>query len=341
VSGTNILQIAERIPDEAAAYEYLEGLRWDGKPECPHCGIEDRCYFLTPANGKTRKTRTGAVSQRRVWKCGACRKQFSVLTNTIMHGTKIPVRTWVFVIFEMCASKNGVAAREIERKYGIAPRSAWFMTQRIREAMKGDSLDLLGGDGNVIVADETFIGGKPKNRHRQGQARRRPEGGKGISGSAGLSEGRKVAVLTLIDKAAGEARSRVIPNVQGNTLAKAIAEQVNIAGSVLHTDAGMGYRDLGRQFIAHHTVDHSSHEYVRGDVTSNQAENFFSQLKRSLDGTHHHVSKVHLHRYLAEFDFRYSTREIDDTERMARLAGRVGGRRLAYRPLTSSRMASV
>lgn len=154
-SGTNLLQIAERIPDEAAAYEYLEQLRWNGTPECPHCGNDDRCYFLTPANGKTRQTRTGAATQRRLWKCGACRKQFSVLTGTVMHGTKIPVRTWVFVLYEMCLSKNGVAAREIERKYWIAPRSAWFMTQRIREAMASQER---GGTSGPVVPKIRLLG---------------------------------------------------------------------------------------------------------------------------------------------------------------------------------------
>lgn len=159
----NVISLMERIPDEASAYKFLEGLRWGDKPWCPHCGNVERIYFLNPANGTSRKTRTGAASQRRVWKCGACRKQFSVLTGTIFHGTKIAVRKWLFVIFEMCASKNGVSAREIERKYSLTPRSAWFMLHRIREAMKREPLTgLLAG---VVVADETYYGGLPKNRH--------------------------------------------------------------------------------------------------------------------------------------------------------------------------------
>lgn len=329
MSGTNLLQIAERIPDEAAAYEYLEELRWDGTPECPHCGNTDRCYFLTPANGKSRQTRTGAVSQRRVWKCGACRKQFSVLTGTVMHGTKIPVRTWVFVIFEMCLSKNGVAAREIERKYGIAPRSAWFMTQRIREAMANGGV--LAPMEGVIVADETFIGGSEQNKHAAKRS--------GVSGP-----GDKAVVLTLIDAHSGESRSRVIPDVTSATLEKVLAEQVRMNFSTLYTDEARGYKRVGQQFLAHESVNHSDGEYVRRVpgrvVTTNRAENFFSQLKRSIDGTHHHVSREHLARYLAEFDFRYSTRDESDTERMSRLAGRVGGRRLTYKPLTSARRVS-
>lgn len=137
-------------------------------------------------------------------------------------------------------------------------------------------------------------------------------------------------MLTLINKDTGEARSRVIANVKSSTLAKALAEQVDMAGSVLHTDAGMGYRQVGHEFMRHEFVDHSSYEYVRGDVSTNRAEGFFGQLKRSLDGTHHHISREHLHRYLGEFDYRYTTREMNDGQRMLDLMGRTGGKRLTY-----------
>jgi transposase-like protein len=325
VSETNILRLAQRIPDEGAAYAYLEELRWHGSPVCPHCGNEDRCYFLTPANGKSRATRTGTQTERRLWKCGTCRKQFSVLTDTVMHGTKIPVRTWVFVIFEMCASKNGVSAREIERKYGLTPRSAWFMTHRIREAMKDNGLGVFVG---TVVADETWIGGKPANRH----GHRRGIGGQGVTD--------KAPVLSLVNKSTGQVRSKVVPDVTGATLRKAIAERVDMAASVLHTDSGSQYNATGTEFAAHERVDHSAGEYVRGDVTTNHAEGYFSQLKRSLDGTHHRISREHLDRYLAEFDYRYSTREVSDAERVDDLLSRVSGRRLAYAPLTG-RVASA
>jgi transposase-like protein len=326
VSETSILRIAERIPDEGAAYEYLEELRWRGSASCPHCGNADRCYFLNPANGKSRTTRTGKPTQRRLWKCGACRKQFSVLTGTVMHGTKIPVRTWVFVIFEMCASKNGVSAREIQRKYGLCPRSAWFLTQRIREAMKHQGRDLLVG---TIVADETWIGGKPGNRH----------GFKPGNHRQGVTD--KTPVLSLVNRTTGEVRSKVVPDVTGATLRKVMADQIHMPKSVLHTDSGQQYRNMGRVFGAHEQVDHHIGEYVRGDVTTNHAEGYFSQLKRSLDGTHHRVSVEHLPRYLAEFDYRFSTRDATDAERVDDLMGRIAGRRLSYKPLTRSRAASL
>jgi transposase-like protein len=325
------LSLMERIPDEAAAWAYMEELRWNGRPVCPHCGNDDRCYFINPRNGH-RTTSTGATTYRRLWKCAACRKPFSVLNDTVMHGSKIPLRVWIMVLFEMASNKNGVAAYEVSRRYGITNKSAWHLLHRIREAMKANPLDLLGGNGAIVVADETFIGGKPKNRHQQGRPTRFPEGGRGRAGSAT----KKVPVLSLIDRSTGEVRSRVVADVTGTTLRKVISQQVNMAGSVFHTDGGKQYREMGREFIAHEWVDHSAYEFVRGNVTSNQAENFFSQLKRSLDGTHHHVSVKHLPRYLAEFDFRYSTKEHTDTERMRKVIDQAEGRRLTYRPLVGS-----
>ena len=160
----SMLKLMERVPDEASAYKFLEEMRWGDKPVCPHCGSAEKCWYLAPKNGTTRATRTGSDSARRVWRCGACKKQFSVLTGTVMHGSKIPIRTWVFVFFEMCSNKNGIAAREIERRYDLSAKAAWFLTQRIREAMKRDPFaGMLRG---TIIADETFIGGAEKNKHQ-------------------------------------------------------------------------------------------------------------------------------------------------------------------------------
>jgi transposase-like protein len=131
-----VTALAAQIPTEADAYILVESLRWNGRVVCPHCGLVDGSWYIRPLNGVSRRTRTGSPSQRRVWKCSGCRKQFSATTGTVMHGSKVPLRIWLFVIFEMCANKNGIGAREIERKYGVASRTAWFMTRRLREAMK-------------------------------------------------------------------------------------------------------------------------------------------------------------------------------------------------------------
>jgi transposase-like protein len=318
----SIPALMNKIPTEADAYLLLEGLRWADGVVCPHCGSVAAHYFLKPRDGSsTRATRTGSRSQRRVWKCRDCRKQFSVLTGTIFHGTKISLRTWLFVIFEMCASKNGVAAREIERKYDLTPKSAWYMTHRIREAMKREPLaGLLRG---TVVADETWMGGKPKNMHRS----KRPTWGHSHAEN-------KTAVLSLVDTTNGEVRSEVVREVTGATVAQVMARQVDLPGSTLHTDEAKHYLKLGKQFRAHESVNHSDGEYVRGTVSTNAAEGYFSQLKRSIDGTHHALSSVHLPRYLAEFDYRYSTRDLTDSQRMTQVIGRVAGRRLSYKPLT-------
>src|SRR5947209_2144339 len=197
MSDLSIPKLADRIRTEADAYKFLEDLRWGDQPVCPHCGSVRKPYFLTPKNGASRKTRTGSASERRVWKCADCRKQFSVLTGTIFHGTKIPVRTWLFVIFEMCSSKNGVSAREIERKYGLTPKSAWFMTHRIREAIKKQPLaELLSGR---VVSDEMFYGARPSNRHG-------PDPSKHPQGSTD-----RTAIQALISRETGDVRSRVVP----------------------------------------------------------------------------------------------------------------------------------
>jgi transposase-like protein len=313
-----MLELADRLRSEGDAYKFLEELRWNDKPWCPHCGGLEP-YFLNPENGKDRRTRTGTTSERRVWKCRECRKQFSVLTGTIFHGTKIPVRTWCFVVFEMASSKNGVAAKEIQRKYNLTAKSAWFMVHRIREAMKRDPMaGMLSGK---VVVDETYIGGKPSNRHGHDPAKN----------VGGVWHSDKTPVVALVSRETGEVRSKALTNVTGENLHAAIRGEVEPERTVLHTDSDFRYPRIAREFAGHERVDHSAREYVRGDVTTNQAENYFSQLKRSLDGTHHHVSVDHLDRYLAEFDFRYSYRKDTDTERMQRLVGQVYGRRLTYR----------
>jgi transposase-like protein len=271
-------------------------------------------YLIQPKNGTSRATRTGAQSERRVWKCRSktCGKQFSVLTGTIMHGTKIPVRTWVLVYFDFMTSKNGMSAREVERKYGVCPRSAWFMMHRIREAMAWDWADRFSG---TVIADEAYIGGDPKNRHAS--ARGPERSGRGTE---------KVPVVSIINAETGEVRSHVVAHVDGMTLGRILMGNVDPVGSTLVTDKWKGYILPGSFFSKHETVDHSAGEYVRDGFTTNPVESFFSQLKRSIDGTHHHVSVEHLHRYVTEHDFRRSTHAVYDSDRMARLLTQIEGR---------------
>jgi transposase-like protein len=320
----SIPKLTAMIPAEADAYLLLERLRWDGRPVCPLCGSAGPHYFLKPANGVSRKTRTGKPSQRRVWKCRDCRKQFSVLTGTIFHRSKIPVRTWLLVVFEMCSSKNGVSAREVERKYELTAQTAWFMLHRIREAMKRDPLaTLLSG---TVISDETWIGGAPANRHRD-DPREQPR----LSSTTD-----KTPILSLVHHETREVRSRVVPDVSGTTLRSAIAQEVDGPQTELWTDGAKPYLTVAKDMRSHETVDHAAGEYVRrGGITTNMAEGYFSQLKRSIDGTHHHVSKEHLNRYLAQFDFLYTLCKLTDSLRMMAVIRQAGGRRLIYKPLTS------
>jgi transposase-like protein len=319
---TTIASLSREISTEADAYSFLENLRWHGEARCPKCDSTD-VHYIAPGNGVSATSAGGSQSERRVWKCHPCRKQFSVVTGTMMHATKIPVRVWVMVIFEMCSSKNGVAAREIERKYGVCPRTAWHMLGRIREAMSHRDGYLFTGD---VLADETFIGGDPHNWHADRRAKMGARAGHGS---------RKVPVVSLIDTERGVARSAVVPWVDFKALCDVISANVDMANAVLHTDSYRGYIPVGRVMAGHHVVDHKAGRYVtEKSKGTNQVENFFSQLKRSLNGTHHHVSVEHLHRYLGEFDFRYSTCQMSDAERMERLISQFDGR-LTYKKVAA------
>jgi transposase-like protein len=314
--------LANRIPTEADAYTLLEEMRWHGKPVCPHCGSIDKHYFLKPRNGISCETSCGNQTQRRLWKCSACRMQFSVLTGTVMHGTKIPVRTWLFVAFEFASSKNGVAAREIERKYRLHGNSAWTLCHRLREAMRlGPYSALFVG---TVIADETYVGGEVSNNHRQGDTAKRARGRK-PGGPA-----QKTPVFSIVHQQTGEVRSWVLADVNSRSVGELLSENVDIPRSILFTDSSSLYSPIGPSFMGHEAVDHRNREYVNANgAGTNAAEGYFSQLKRSIDGTHHHVSRTYLNRYLGEFDFRYSTCEMTDGVRMEAMFRQSAGRRLA------------
>ena len=324
-------KLARELGSEADAYLMLEDLRWGGHPDvCPNCGESGSyCYYIRPSNGSDRATRTGSRSQRRVWRCRACRKQFSVLTGTIFHGTKISLVTWLMVIFEMAASKNSVAAAEIARKYELTNESAWHMVHRIREAMKREPV--AGFLGGAVQMDESWIGGEPKNRHASDP---REVARKARPGRDGYAASDKQPIAALVHYETRAVHAVAVPDVTSESLMPALADVMDLKRTHLHTDGGSAYKTITKHVAAQEYVNHDAGVYTRGNVGTNLVEGFFSQLKRSLDGTHHAVSTEHLDRYLTQFAFMYSYCRETDSQRMRRIVGNVEGRRLPYKPLT-------
>jgi transposase-like protein len=284
--------------DADKAREYLESLHWPDGAECPHC----ESMRVTKLGGKT--ARPG------LYMCNDCRKQFTVTVGTIFEDSKIPLNKWLLAFRLLNGGKKGISANELKRHLGLTYKTAWFMAHRVREAMK-DNGEPLGGPGKVVESDEAFIGGSKKKR---------------LSGKVAPMK----KVMTLVERD-GRARSFHIANLNHTNIRGAIVTNVD-RNSYLMTDDARVYWPIGREFHIHGTTMHSAREFARpGGVHSNCAENFFSILKRGVVGTYHHWSPAHLHRYLAEFDFRYSTRTMTDAERTAEALKGARGKRLTYR----------
>ncbi len=289
--------------NEEAAYNFIEARIWPNGAVCPHCGGVGR---IGKMGGKS--TRIG------VYKCYDCRKPFTVKVGTIFESSHIPLRLWLQAIFLISSSKKGISSNQLHRTLGITLKSAWFMSHRIREAMKGNDKGFLGKGGNVVEADETYIGRKPGTKVRRGH-------------------GHKNAVFSLVERK-GSVRSFHVPNVTADTLKKKLLAHVSKKAKLM-TDDAKQYIKLGKAFASHESVNHSAEEYVRGNVHTNTIEGFFSIFKRGMKGVYQHCGHNHLNRYLAEFDFRYNNRMANgtnDTERAEKLLLGVKGRRLTYNP---------
>jgi transposase-like protein len=289
--------------DEGAAREHLEGLLWPRGPVCPRCGVMgDR---ITKMQGKS--TRPG------LHKCKDCRKPFTVTVGTVMERSHIPLSKWVLAAQLMASSKKSMSAHQLHRMLGTNYETAWFLFHRLREAAN----DLagsgpLGGENKVVEADESYIGGKARNK---------------AFGPPPV----KYAVFTLVERG-GKARSKHVVDVTGDTLRDAMASRAD-KKSYLMTDGAAVYDAIGGEFSGHGTVNHSAGEYVRtgGFHHTNTVEGFFALFKRAVYGQFHHVSEAHLHRYLAEADFKYNHRAVSDAERAAALLRGAQGKRLLYR----------
>jgi transposase-like protein len=291
--------------DEDKAREALEAIRWPDGPYCPHCGNSDQ---ETIAKGQGKAHRPG------LYYCAACNGQFTVTVGTVMERSKIPLSKWLMAMHLMGASKKGMSALQLQRMLGVTYKSAWFLCHRIREAMTPAKRGPIGGHNKVVESDETWIGGKAKNR---AYVKREPK---------------KHAVLALVDRD-GHSYSFHIANVQAKTLRETTV-RFSDRKSHLMTDELASYSALGKEFAGHSTVNHSADEYVRlaGFIHVNTAESRFSLMKRAVFGTHHSISEAHLSRYLAEWDFKWNTRKISDGERAALIAKGIEGKRLTYRP---------
>jgi len=301
-----------RYTNETAARQHLESVRWPDGPFCPHCGSFN-AKRLPPVVRKASKGHNQSVRDGLV-QCNDCRQQYTVTVGTVFERSKVPLFKWLLVNHLMVSSKKGISAHQIHRMIGVTYKTAWFMCHRIREAMDQDSGPIGGSPERVVEADETYVGGKARNR-----ATRKPAA--------------KKAVVTLVERG-GKARSFHVANVNAKTVRPLLFQHADRLSSLM-TDESLVYNSAGFSFWQHQKVNHEFKEFVRHDAKgkwhTNTVENFFSIFKRGIIGVFHHVSEAHLGRYAKEFDFRYNFRSITDGERADQSLRGIYGKRLTYR----------
>jgi transposase-like protein len=321
-----------RIPlacaDEAAAVAFLEEQRWGDTPNCPRCGDTDVAMM---------RAKDGSRNARFLWRCRGCRQQYTVRVGTIMEDSPIPLRHWCLAFYRAAASKKGVSALQIQRETGLTYKSALFLMHRIRWAMApaNEQEPKLGAHGEVVEFDETYVGGKPRGHTRY----HRPVKSDGTlkPGPASDFADRKTPVVGGIERD-GRVKVRVAMSLSHNELAQHVESMVDTSAQ-LQTDQAKGYVNVGREYASHERVRHNVGQYVRykmdgTQVTTNRIEGFWAGLKRQLHGTHHSVSRKHLHRYLSEVEFKYNNRKLTNGERTVKLIQACDHRRLTYKQQT-------
>lgn len=296
----SLFDLMEAFPDEQSCVDHLRSIRWRDGEFCPHCNSNKVYHF----------------SDRKTFKCGECRKRFSIKVGTIFHDTKLPLRKWFMAIWLITNHPKGIASTTLAKDLKITQKTAWFVLHRLRHAARTKSFNApLKG---TVEADETFVGGKEKNKHAS-----KREGGK--QGGAG-----KEIVLGMLERD-GELRAGTVPNLRASTVQGVVRDNV-APGSAVMTDEHVSYVGLSGDYF-HHSVNHSAGEYVRHyTIHTNSIESVWALLKRQIVGIHHWVSPKHLNRYVDEMAWRFNRRDMKVTDRMNDIFACVEGR-LTYKAL--------
>lgn len=309
----------EYFHNEAAAFEHVESVLWANGPTCPHCGNVDKIYKLEGVRSKPSKKNPHGVERHGLRKCAACRQQFTVRMGTIFEESHIPLHKWLQAIHLICSSKKGISSNQLHRVLEITLKSAWFLSHRIREAMRSGELEPMGGNGKTVEADETYFGDKKEVTTRTKR------------GKSGLSS--KRAIVSLVERG-GKVRSFHVDRADKRTVTNIVWHNIH-KETTFYSDESRLYGDVHSKLENSDSVNHTSGEYVRGMVHTNTVEGYYSIFKRGMKGIYQHCSEKHLHRYLAEFDFRYNNRVAlgtNDQERALNALVGVKGKRLTYVP---------
>lgn len=288
---------------------------WAGGVVCPHCGVTGgRVYDLAGVRTKPCKKNPEGKVRYGLKKCGECRAQFTAKVGTVFEHARLPLTKMLQAVHLMVSSKKGISAHQLSRVLEVQYKSAWFLAHRIREAMRDGNLEIMGGKGAEVLADETYIG----NRYQKHPKARGSD--------------HKMRVVSLLDKTTGKTRSVYAPGLVKDEVAQIVRHNIH-RESLLVTDESKLYNAVGKEFSGHHRVLHGANIYVRNGFSTNALEGYFSIFKRGMRGVYQHCGEQHLHRYLAEFDFRYSNRQangIDDRQRAVEAVKGISGKRLTY-----------
>jgi transposase-like protein len=320
-SPKTLLEAIQQFSDEQVCINAVAEMRWPDGVQCPECWAKEPYYIKT---------------QKR-WKCRNCRIQFSVKRGSIFEDSPISLTKWLPALWLIVSCKNGISSHEVSRDLGVTQKTAWFMLQRLRLALKAKELGIKFGsnDGGEVEVDESFVGGKLKNMHRS-RANKLNEVKQGTGAETRVKHENKAAVLGILDRESRQVRAKVVPNVKRETLQQEILKNVKY-GSRVYTDQAVAYDTLRRRYI-HETVNHAE-TYVQGQIHTNGLENFWSLMKRNLAGTYVAVEPYHLDRYLDEQMFRFNNRAtkdnpLNDSDRFLLALSQVAGKRLTYAELT-------